>query len=215
MRRSLLSIALTPVLALAAAAAGACQSTSLDDLGVGKLLVSSRALGDPSFVESVVLLVQYDRQGTLGLMINRRTTVPMSKVLSDVNAGKRGSDPLFVGGPVELDAVLALLRSQKKPDDATSVLGDVYLVTAKAALEKALSASSGPGDLRLYLGYCGWSPGQLENELRLGGWWIFDGDPSLVFDSDTESMWSRLIVRTEQQIAAFSPVPSRSGQAHD
>jgi putative transcriptional regulator len=193
---------------LTGVAVGAGQSTSLDDLGVGKLLVSSRGLGDPNFAESVVLLIQYDQHGTVGLMINRRTTVPMSKVLQDVNTGKRGSDPLYVGGPVELNTVLGLLRSQKKPDDATSVFGDVYVVSSKPPLEKALAASSGPGDLRVFLGYCGWSAGQLENEVRLGGWWIFDANSGVVFDPNPDSMWSRFIGRTEMEVAE-ADVPSQ------
>jgi putative transcriptional regulator len=198
-------IALAAAAALCGAAVAAGQSRSTQDLGVGKLLVSSRGLGDPNFAESVVLLIQYDQHGTVGLMINRRTQAPISRVLKDVDAAKRGSEPVYIGGPVELDAVLALLRSQKKPEDATSVLGQVYVVSTKPALEKALAASSDSGDLRVYLGYCGWDAGQLENELRLGGWWIFEGEAGLVFDPRPESVWSRLISRTEQQIARSMP----------
>jgi len=178
------------------------QSTGAKDLGAGKLLVASRDLSDPNFVESVVLLIKYDRQGTLGLIINRRTKAPISRVLENLDAAKRGSDPVYLGGPVELTAVFGLFRSRKKPDDsATSVLGDVYLASSKALLEKTLATSSGPGDLRLYVGYCGWAPRQLENEVELGGWWIFDGSAGLVFDPYPDSMWSRLIARTEQQVA--------------
>ena len=188
---------------VAAVAAG--QSTNTGDLGVGRLLVSSRGLGDPNFVQSVVLLIQYDQQGAVGLMINRRTQAPISRILKDVDTAKRGTDPAYVGGPVELDSVLALLRSQKKPDDATPVISEVYRVSTKAALEKALAASSGPGDVRVYLGYCGWGPGQLDNEMSLGGWWIFSGDAKLVFDPHPETVWSRLIAQTEQQIIEARP----------
>jgi len=194
-----LAIAVSAMLLAAAISAG--QSTSSGDLGVGKLLVSSRGLGDPNFAETVVLLIQYDEHGALGLMINRRTEATISRVLKDVDAAKRGSDEVYIGGPVDLGVVLALLKSQKKPDQAASVLNDVYVVSTKPSLEKALAASAGAGDLRVYLGYCGWAGGQLENELRLGGWWVFSGDGGEVFDPHPDTLWSRLITRTEQEIA--------------
>ncbi len=184
------------------------QSTEIGDLGVGKLLVSARGLSDPNFAESVVLLIQYDKEGVLGLIINRRTQASLSEVLKGVETAKRGSDPIYLGGPVELDAVFALLRSQKKPDDGASVLSEVYLLSSKAPLERALAASSGPGDLRVYVGYAGWDVGQLENEVRLGGWWIFEASAGAVFDPHPDTIWSRLIARTDQQIAQVSILPA-------
>ena len=186
------------------------QSTRTQDLDIGKLLVSVRDLPDRSFAESVVLLVRYDKRGTVGLMINRPTKAPISRILEGLNVAKHGSDPVYVGGPVEMTGVLGLFRSRKKPDrEATNVLGDVYLVSSKALLEQSLAASSGPNDMRLYLGYCGWDVGQLENEVRQRGWWIFDGNARLVFDPYPDSVWSRLIARTERQTASM-PSQKRS-----
>lgn len=197
-----ISIALAAVTVLCGTTVAPAQSTSVDDLAAGKLLVSSRGLGDPAFAESVVLLVQYDQHGAVGLMVNRRTQEPISHILKDVDTAKRGSDPVYIGGPVELDAVFALLKSPKKPDEATPVVGEVYLVSAKSPLEKALARGSSDGDVRVYLGYCGWEGGQLENEVRLGGWWIFNASTGVVFDPHPDSVWSRLIGRTETVIAA-------------
>ncbi len=201
-----LAAAMLCVLSFTSAIA-AGQSTDIGDLGVGRLLVSARGLSDPNFAESVVLLIRYDQEGALGLIINRRTRASISRVLTNVETAKRGSDPVYLGGPVELDAVFALLRSQKKPDETTSLLDQVYLVSSKAPLEKALAASSGPDDLRVYVGYSGWDVGQLENEVRLGGWWIFGASAGVVFDPNPDTMWSRLIARTDQQIARVSILP--------
>jgi putative transcriptional regulator len=77
-------------------------------------------------------------------------------------------------------------------------LGDVYLVSRREVLEKTLEAGAG---LRVYLGYSGWAPGQLEAELELGSWYIFRGDPAMVFDPDPETVWSRLIRGAEVRIA--------------
>lgn len=189
------------------------QSRTADDLAIGKLLVSAKDLPDPNFAKSVVLLIQFDQHGAVGLMINHRSDVPISRILEGVDTAKRSSDPLYLGGPVDVQTVFALVKSQKKLDDATSVLSDVYAVSTKPALEKALAVSSGSGDLRVYLGYCGWGEGQLDNEVRQGGWWIFEAKAGTVFDPNPSSLWPRLIVRTEQQIAESRPTRSYRSRA--
>lgn len=176
------------------------QSRRPEDLGVGKLLVVPRNSPDPNFAESVVLLVHYDEDGTVGLMINRQTKLPVSRVLRDLKGSSNYSDPVYLGGPVAIEAVLALLQSRAGPHDATHLFGNVYLVSKKVELEEALAAGKDSKELRIYLGYCGWSRGQLENELNRGGWYIFDGSEGLVFDSSPSTLWSRMIARTEQQI---------------
>jgi len=176
------------------------QSKRPEDLGVGKLLVVPRQSPDPNFAETVVLLVHYAEDGTVGLMINRQTPLPVSGVLRDLKGSSNYSNPVYAGGPVQIEAVQALLQSRAGPHDASHLFGNVYLVSKKMELEKALVAGKGSRELRIYLGYCGWSRGQLENELNRGGWYIFDGSEGLVFDSNPSTLWSRMIARTELQI---------------
>jgi putative AlgH/UPF0301 family transcriptional regulator len=189
------------VAVLLAAFYAPAQSRRVRDLAVGKLLVAPRDAPDPNFARTVILLVQQDRQSALGLIVNRRTKVPISMALKDWKSAKDKSDPVYMGGPVELDGVLALLKMAAQPGDAARVMEDVYLVSSRDPLEKALALGTSPAKLRLYLGYCGWGRGQLENEVELGAWYIFNATPSLVFDSDPASLWSRLIAQTEQRIA--------------
>jgi putative transcriptional regulator len=177
--------------------AASAQSKRPEDLATGKILVTTRSAGDPLFAKSVVLLVRYDQSGALGLMINHRSTLPISRALKDLDGAASRSDPVFVGGPVELDTVFALARGRRKPQGGDEVLGDIYLLTEKSALQKALGASSGPSGLRVYLGYCGWTRGQLENEARLGLWYIFTGREDLAFDEQPPTLWSRLIEEAE------------------
>jgi len=199
-RRSLLlSIAIA---ALCGGLVASAQSARESDLGIGKLLVASRDLSDPAFAESVILLIHYDEGGTVGLMVNRRTEVPISRALRELKVGGDRSEPVYRGGPVESSNVLALLRSRVQPDDATAVFGDVYLVSTKALLEKTLAKTAGPDEFRVYLGYCGWSRGQLENEVRQGSWQIFNRSADTVFDPDAKSLWRRLIARVEQSVAS-------------
>lgn len=189
------------ILGLLSASILLAQSRRPEKLGVGKLLVVPRQSPDPSFAETVVLLVHYAEDGTVGLVINRQTTLPVSSVLRDLKGSSNYSEPVYAGGPVQIEVVQALLQSPAGPHDAIHLFGNVYLVSKKVELEKALVAGKGSRELRIYLGYCGWSRGQLESEVNQGGWYIFDGSEGLVFDSNPSTLWSRMIARTELDIA--------------
>jgi len=174
---------------------------STQDLGIGKLLVAKRDAREATFAETVILVVRYTQGGTVGLMLNRRTEVPVSRALDPLKGASGRSDPVFAGGPVELPNVLALLRTNIMPEGAEHVTGKVYLVPTGTLLEKTLAKRPDPADFRVYLGYCGWSPGQLENETSHGFWRVLNGSADIVFDSEPETLWSRLIERAEQRIA--------------
>lgn len=177
------------------------QSKNPADLRRGKLLVASRDLADPIFAKTVVLLVHYDDDGVVGLMLNRRSKIPLSRVFQQLQAAKDRSEPAYLGGPVEISTVFALLRSKAKQELAEHILGDVYLIATKSLLEKTLSAKTDPGVFHVYLGYAGWSPEQLRNEVQAGAWFIFQGDPQIVFNSNPDSLWSQMIRRTELKMA--------------
>lgn len=189
------------MLALSAVAV-AQGSSDIDQLAPGRFLVASRDLADPNFAEAVILLVQYsDEHGAMGLIINRRTDVPLSRVFEDLKEAKSHTESIYVGGPVELNTVMALLKTSAKPTDAKRVFGDVYLISSKELLQKTLASSVSPSAFHAFLGYAGWGPGQLENEMGAGAWHILPADAAEVFHSDPETVWPRLIRRTETQIA--------------
>jgi hypothetical protein len=121
-----------------------------------------RCRADPHFAESVILVVQYDpAHGTVGLILNRRTEIPLSRLFPKVQHAP--ADPVYMGGPVALTAVQALLRPSKA-EQATPVLTDLY---------ESMTARLSPSQFRLYLGSAGWAPGQLEWKLSKGRGWCF------------------------------------------
>jgi putative AlgH/UPF0301 family transcriptional regulator len=183
------------------------QFKNPQDLGVGKLLVASRSLGDPDFAETVVLLVRYDEQGALGLILNRRTHIPLSRVL-DLEAAKDRSDPVYLGGPVGPSAVFALFESPAKMEKAENIFGGVYMISDKAQFEQTVSARPDPGVFHVYLGYAGWTQDQLRNEAQLGAWFVFPADAATVFNSDPDSLWLRMIQKTELHLAKTEPFAS-------
>jgi putative transcriptional regulator len=189
---------------------GFCQT---DDLAVGRLLVASRDLGDPNFAKTVILLVHYNQdQGAVGLVVNKRTDVPISRVFHDLKEAGGRNDPVYIGGPVELNSVLALLKSASKPEGGNRVFGDVYLISNKDLLAQTLASRVEAAVFHAYIGYAGWSAGQLEHEVGLGAWRIIPADVGTVFHADPDSVWEHLIRRTETQIAGLliymPPLPS-------
>jgi putative transcriptional regulator len=181
------------------------QSKNAKDLDAGKLLVASRSLGDPNFAETVVLLVHYSEEGVLGLILNRRTHVPLSRALEGLKAAKDRSDPVYLGGPLETPAVFALLRSPAKIEGAEHVFGGVYLISTETLFEQTISAKPDPGVFRVYLGYAGWNQEQLRVEVELGEWFIFQADAGTVFNSNPDSLWSQMIRKTELKLAESGP----------
>ena len=177
------------------------QSKNAKSLGPGKVLVASRNLGDPHFAKTVILLVHYDTQGVLGLVLNHRTDVPLSRVLDTLKAAKDRSDPVYLGGPLETAAVFALLQSPAKPEGAERVFGGVYLINSKPLFEQSVSAQPKPDVFHVYLGYAGWTRDQLRQEVELGAWFVFPAEAGTVFNADPDALWPEMIRKTEMQYA--------------
>jgi putative transcriptional regulator len=177
------------------------QSKNARSLAAGKVLVASRNLGDPHFAKTVILLVRYDAQGVLGLVLNHRTDVPLSRALDSLKGAKDRSDPVYLGGPLETAAVFALLQSAAKPEGAEHVFGSVYLIHSKPLFEQTISAQPKPDVFHCYLGYAGWSQDQLRQEVGLGAWFVFPAEVSTVFNADPDALWLEMIRKTEMQMA--------------
>ena len=168
-------------------------------LAPGVLLVASKKLDDPNFRKTVIVIADHTDEGTLGLILNRRTELPLSKVLEKWNEAALVKDPIYIGGPVLRTGMFALLRSKTPPAGAKRVSGDIHLVTDRPGL--AAHLGEGPTRVRLYAGYAGWGPEQLESEMAEGGWHVLPANPKLLFDDDPGSLWQRLSHVAEMQVA--------------
>jgi putative AlgH/UPF0301 family transcriptional regulator len=172
------------------------------DLATGKILVARRSLADPNFAETVILLVQHDDEGTLGLIINQKTKIPLSRLSPEMESAKGRSDPLYRGGPVQPAAMMALLRSRTKPEDAKPVAADIYMISSKAGLEKTIASNASADTFRAYLGYAGWDAGQLAWELKMDAWDVLPANTGIVFDQHPETLWARLAREEEMRLAS-------------
>jgi putative transcriptional regulator len=190
-----------PLTAATGAATSDRQATRRDpsgELATGKVLVAARTMGDPSFTETVVLLFSYTKDGAAGLVLNRRTPVALDRILPDLPVPKGPGAMVFLGGPVSVTGIRALARSTAEHRDGYRILKDIALISTPEALLSALEdGGAGPDRIRLYAGYAGWGAGQLEREIRVGAWHVFDGVSDLVFDPNPDTLWARQIRLTE------------------
>ena len=171
------------------------QSQNPSDLAVGKLLVASRSLRDPNFARTVILLVRYNDQGVIGLVLNRPTTIPISQVL-DLDSAKDRTDPAWLGGPMEPSVAFALYQTPNKLDDAESIFSGVYMITERELFEQTIATHPDPHAFHVYLGYAGWTEDQLQAEVKLGAWYVFPADSATVFTADPDALWQTMIDNT-------------------
>ena len=150
---------------------------------------------DSNFRESVVLVTQPREGGPWGVIINRPLDYLLSDVFTDIETLRNRKDMLFFGGPVAQDGLVFLIRSQQPPPRAIPVLRDVYIISDIDYIEKLLRRSEPMLDLRVYSGYSGWAPGQLQEEIVRGGWILMPADADMVFDGDPARIWPELIKR--------------------
>jgi putative transcriptional regulator len=174
----------------------------------GHLLVATPALRDPNFERTVVLLVAHEPGGALGVVLNRPTEVPVSEVLGSWG-GLAGQPPvLFEGGPVQPESAICLARMKtgvSKLPGFHRVSGLVGTVDLAGDPEKLTDQIDG---LRVFAGYSGWSPGQLEGELDSGSWFVFDALPGDAFMSRPDDLWPMVLRRQGGMTAAVALFPS-------
>lgn len=171
-------------------------------LARGRFLVANRTLRDPSFAETVVLLVDYDLDGALGVVVNRPTDVPLTMALPEVEELRARKDLVFLGGPVARDRMVILLRSRATPPESVKVFDQVYATGSVSALLENIDHNE---PVRAYAGYAGWGAGQLDAEVARGDWLIGPADSKAIFDDPPREMWSRFIERFAGDWAELTP----------
>jgi putative transcriptional regulator len=164
----------------------------------GWLLVADPSLADPNFDHTVVLVLEDGREGTLGLVLNRpygkAPTAELLRRLGLDGHGVTGEIKLYFGGPVQPEIGM-VVHSADYRRPGTQRITDGLAVTSDPAVLADLAAGKGPRHAIPVLGYAGWSPGQLANELAQGAWFVIPADPALVFTPDDRTMWERAMAR--------------------
>ncbi|MEM7355662.1 MAG: YqgE/AlgH family protein [Acidobacteriota bacterium] len=164
----------------------------------GVFLVAGRDLRDPNFARTVVLLVAYGPDGAAGVIVNRPLETTLGDALPELEKADEPSPALYFGGPVEPRRIWMLLRSEDQPDGTESVLEDVYVSSRSSVLEHLLGEEE--KNFRVYSGFAGWAPEQLDWEIERGSWWLIEADADSIFTEDPSDLWQRLIRRTSSPL---------------
>jgi putative transcriptional regulator len=178
----------------------------------GRLLVATPKLADPNFDRAVVLLLDHDVEGSLGVVLNRPTPVGVQDVLEPWAALAGAPQVVFQGGPVSLDSALGLAvvpggpreDGEDEPLGWRRVHGAIGLVDLEAPPE-LLAAEL--GSLRIFAGYSGWGPGQLERELVEGAWYVVESEPGDVSSPDPDRLWRSVLRRQRGELAMVATYP--------
>jgi putative transcriptional regulator len=153
------------------------------------LLVARDEIVDPSFGGSIVLVMNNIGPAPAGVIVNRPTAIPVSKLFPDNEALAHVDDKVYFGGPVELGVLSFLVRAAVPPEHATHVVDDVYLSADRDLLHELLSRDKPMAGLRIFAGYSGWGSGQLEAEIARGDWTMQPATARTIFEPRKTNPW--------------------------
>ena len=180
------------------------ESESRDSI----LLVAARHLNDPNFARSVVLVMFPPDAGPSGVILNRPTSMTLRDIWPEPDKRHGRTDALYIGGPVEPDGLLFLFRMAPPPSRAWRATEDIYFSGDGQLLEKLLEQTDSIQQQRFFAGYAGWATGQLEWEISRGDWHVLEVDPEIIYDTDPETLWTRMYQRATLLRASVSPLRS-------
>jgi putative transcriptional regulator len=171
------------------------------------LLVAQRGMVDPNFSMSVVLAVRPDAGGPIGVILNRPSTVELRSLYPERAELANRRDLLFLGGPIEPDALLFAFRSPAKPARGLFVADDIYISGFSEVLAEILQHPENAREQRFFTGFSGWAVDQLEEEIARGGWYVLPFDPRAVFDMNPLTMYEEMLRRAAVPRIEASHVP--------
>lgn len=179
-----------------------------DPIRAGQLLVATPALLDPNFAHAVVLVLDADEDGALGVVLNRPSSVSVDEVLPDWSTMAGPPSVMFQGGPVSADSALALAAlpagQESEPIGFRRLFGDVGVVDLDAPTEVAAPALRA---MRIFAGYAGWDEEQLVDEILEGAWYVLPSESDDLFGPDPVGLWMRVLRRQPGELAWVSTRP--------
>ena len=170
----------------------------------GQLLIAMPAMGDPRFARSVIYMCAHSPEGAMGIIINHRApNIDFTELLEQLNIvpeAERISLPsavdamsVYLGGPVEVGRGFVLHSADYYKADSTLPIDESVCLTATIDILRDIAKGSGPDKALLALGYAGWAPGQLENEIQANGWLHCPADLELIFDPRVDRKYTRAL----------------------
>lgn len=173
------------------------EPRELKSAPTAQMLIATRQVRGPFFAESVVLLMQHDASGALGLILNRPTSARITELEPNPRSATSRNDRIYAGGPVEPRIVIYLVRTAEKPPESTTILQGIYATANPETLRLAMENEIPTQDFRAYAGYAGWAPGQLDAEIERGDWYLAPAAAEAIFDSSPGELWQKVVMEHE------------------
>ena len=176
----------------------------------GRLLLATPPLEDPNFDRTVIYVLEHHDEGALGLVLNRPSPEELGDALRAWTAMQSDPSLVFVGGPVEPDALIAIARMREPasgdvdPEHLAPLSGDLASADLAADPDDVIPSISA---LRVFRGYAGWGPGQLEGEIEAGAWLVLDPEPTDLFTDTPDDLWRRVLRRQPGRLAWLAEAP--------
>ncbi len=181
------------------------MSHNFTDPEKGKILIAEPLLGDPNFDRTVVLLADHNEEGSVGFVLNRPVDLDFDDLVLDFPSFEAD---IFEGGPVQGDNLFFIHRKGDLIPGSEEIMngvfwgGDLEILKEMIALEMVKS-----DDIKFFLGYSGWSAGQLNQELEQQSWLVAESDANLVFDHDIDGLWSTIMKQLGGDYALWHNAP--------
>lgn len=178
----------------------------------GSLLVATPSLEDPNFHRTVLVMLAFGaEEGALAVVLNRPNHVPIATLLPGWDDLAAEPDSVFVGGPVARDSLICL--TYLKPAYAGGFDGCSAIAGGRLATldlnRQPYELAPGVERVRIFSGYAGWSPAQLEAEIESGGWLVLPSEEDDLFTADPDGLWRRVLRRQGGHIAMYANAPPK------
>jgi putative transcriptional regulator len=170
----------------------------------GQLLVASPAMADPNFARSVIAIANHDEDGALGIILNRPSETEVVEAVPELEGVVDDDEVVFVGGPVQPASIVVLAEFEDPTEAAFLVVDGIGLVSDRTGLDRLGVATA---RRRVFAGYAGWGPGQLEQELEREDWILEAVQPQDVFDEEPSALWGRVLARKGGQFRLLARMP--------
>jgi len=170
----------------------------------GQLLIAGPALIDPNFWRTVVLIVDHNEEGALGLVLNRPSETAVGEAVPQLEELVDPADRLFIGGPVQPSAVIVLAEFEDPSDAALLAFDDVGVLGTGSSPEEL---AGGVRSARAFVGHAGWGPGQLDGELERGDWILEQARVEDAFAVDPRELWAEVLTRKGGSYALVARMP--------
>jgi putative transcriptional regulator len=200
--KSVLAI-LCAAMAMALAPFAHAQKTA-DEEAV--ILVAKPQFRDAEWRQTVLIASPAQNGGHIGIILNRPTTRTLSSLFPEHEPSKKVVDPVYFGGPFSRRALFAVVKTDANPGGgAIMLMKNLYFAMNVQTVDKIIEST--PNDARYFVGYVGWRPGELRQEIDRGLWFVMNPDSDLMFRKDIDTLWEELVRQARQVTAGLTLAP--------